>query len=163
MKNYQIKGEDGQMYWVHRNIAVASFIFKLDLLEKGAKFSILANKRGSGTPDNQGKWNCPCGYLDFDETLAEAAAREVYEECGLKIDPNELEMFAVNDKPDSHMQNVTCRFMAVLNSAYNDVTIDKGEGGEEDEVDDIQWIPVEDIDNYEWAYNHKEIIKKLMS
>lgn len=158
MKNYQIKGEDGKMYWVHRNIAVASFVLKLE----NEKFSILANKRGKGTPDNQGKWNCPCGYLDFDETLAQAAAREIYEECGLKIDAYLLSRFEINDAPDAHMQNVTIRHFAVLNPTFDDVTIGKGIGGEENEVDEVLWIPVEEIDNYEWAYNHDKIIKSLM-
>lgn len=163
MKNYQIKGVDGKMYWVHRSIAVASFVFKLE----DEKFSILANKRGKGTPDNQGKWNCPCGYLDYDETLAEAAAREVYEECGLKITADLLVPFELNDSPDAHMQNVTFRHYAILTP---DVIkklggLTKGEGGEEDEfdeVDEVKWIPVEEIGNYEWAYHHDEIIKRVM-
>lgn len=162
MKNYQIKGEDGKMYWVHRNIAVASFIFKQIVDEEGVHFSILANKRGSGTPDNQSKWNCPCGYLDYDETLAEAASREILEECGLKIDPEILDPFFINDDPKAHMQNVTVRHFAILNPKYDNVTIGNGIGGEEDEVDDIAWIPVEKVDDYEWAYGHDKIIKALM-
>lgn len=163
MKNHQIKGEDGKLYWVHRNIAVSSFIFKIELTLNGPLYFILANKRGTGTPDNQGKWNCPCGYLDFDETLNQAASREIFEECGLRIDPNKLTMLEINDNPDSHMQNVTVRYFCTLFSGFDNITLEERKGGEENEVEEVQWINVKSIDDYEWAYNHDKIIKRIMS
>ena len=33
--------------------------------------------------------------------------------------------------------------------------LNKLKGGEANEVDDVKWIPIEDIDKYEWAFNHK--------
>lgn len=86
MKNYPIKIETGEhageTVWVHRSIAVAGFIF----CRINNEWCVLANQRGEGAPDFQGYWNCPCGYLDFDETLAEACSREIYEETGVKIE-----------------------------------------------------------------------------
>ena len=38
-----------------------------------------------GAADGQGLWCCPCGYLDFDETLEECVIREIKEETGLTI------------------------------------------------------------------------------
>ena len=32
---------------------------------------------------------------------------------------------------------------------------------EENEVDDIRWIPLEDIDKYKWAFGHDELIKEI--
>ena len=115
MKNYPIKIETGEhageTVWVHRSIAVAGFIF----CRINNEWCVLANQRGEGAPDFQGYWNCPCGYLDFDETLAEACSREIYEETGVKIEPSALYMCSVNDNPkDSNRQNVTMRFMAVV-------------------------------------------------
>lgn len=43
----------------------------------------LANKRGTETPDFQGYWNCPCGYIDFDETEEDAVCREIMEETDM--------------------------------------------------------------------------------
>ena len=90
MKNYPIKIETGEhageTVWVHRSIAVAGFIF----CKINDEWCVLANQRGEGAPDFQGYWNCPCGYLDFDETLAEACSREIYEETGVKIEPSAL-------------------------------------------------------------------------
>lgn len=110
MKNYPITIETGEhageTVWVHRSIAVAGFIF----CKINDEWCVLANQRGEGAPDFQGYWNCPCGYLDFDETLAEACSREIYEETGVKIEPSALYMCSVNDDPkDSNRQNVTMR------------------------------------------------------
>ena len=75
MKNYPITIETGEhageTVWVHRSIAVAGFIF----CRINNEWCVLANQRGEGAPDFQGYWNCPCGYLDFDETLAEALGK----------------------------------------------------------------------------------------
>jgi 8-oxo-dGTP diphosphatase len=40
-----------------------------------------------GNEPNRGRWSIPGGVLELGETLAEAAAREVREECGLEIEP----------------------------------------------------------------------------
>jgi 8-oxo-dGTP pyrophosphatase MutT (NUDIX family) len=33
-------------------------------------------------------------------------------------------------------------------------------GGEENEVDEIKWIPLDEINNYEWAFSHADLIRK---
>ena len=40
-----------------------------------------------GNEPNRGRWSIPGGVLELGETLAEAAVREVREECGLEIEP----------------------------------------------------------------------------
>lgn len=165
MKNYAIKIESGEhagkTVWVHRSIAVAGFVFaKVD-----GEWAVLANQRGEGTPDFQGYWNCPCGYLDFDETLVQACAREIFEETGVEIKPRELHCVGYNDDPvDSNNQNVTMRFMALLKPSRIGISTNalKGAlGGEENEVKAIQWIKMSDLDKYEWAFNHKAIIRGI--
>ena len=64
MNNFPVI-KDGKEYWISRSIAVACFVYKI----VNDEIYVLANKRGSGTPDFQGYWYCPCGYLDYDETL----------------------------------------------------------------------------------------------
>lgn len=159
MKNYQIEGKDGKMYWVHRSIAIIAVVFREDL---DNHWSILANKRGKGTPDFQGLWNCPCGYLDFDETLKEACSREVEEECGLKIESAEFELVGINDSVKANLQNVSIRYFTVLRDNLNNTEISIGTTGEPDEVEEVKWIPVDDIDQYEWAFGHGDILKDLI-
>jgi 8-oxo-dGTP diphosphatase len=39
---------------------------------------------------NQGQWSIPGGTVELGETLAQAAVREVREECGVEIEPGEV-------------------------------------------------------------------------
>lgn len=151
----------GKTLWYSRACAVAGFIFAKD--EETGEWCILANQRGKGTPDFQGMWNCPCGFLSFNERGVTACARESYEECGLEIPEEKLVFLEVNDDPiDSNKQHVTLRYYAKLTDAFTKDMPLKATGlGEEDEVEERSWIPMSKIDNYEWAFGHKEIIKSI--
>jgi len=153
MKNFRIIS-DGKVYWISRHLAVAVFIYT----RKNGKTYILANQRGPGVPDFQGFWNCPCGYLDFDETLNEAAARELKEETGYNIKHERLEMFYINSDPDSNKQNVTVRFKALVASLQTENLTMKY--SEKNEVQCIKWIDINELNKYKWAFNHDKIIKE---
>ena len=43
-----------------------------------------------GIEPGQGSWAQPGGFLEVDETLAEGAIRETWEETGLIVEPGEL-------------------------------------------------------------------------
>ena len=90
MKNFEFEHE-GKKYWYSRSICAVALLFATDYT---GKWHVLANKRGL---DEKHKWNCPVGYLDFGETIVECAAREVYEETGLKISPDVLHLVFIND------------------------------------------------------------------
>jgi 8-oxo-dGTP diphosphatase len=141
-------------YWVSRSMAVAVFIYALD---KNRDNFILANKRGINTPDYQGCWCCPCGYLDYDETLVEAAIREVYEETGFKLSPCDIKNTYIDDDPSDTRQNVTVIFKAFVYDMQKQNITNKN--AEHNEVDDIKWINCKLIDEYKWAFNHDHIIK----
>lgn len=147
MKNYQVKGVDGNLYWVHRSVAAAGFVFNII----NGFTHILAVKRGVGAADGQGLWCCPCGYLDFDETLEECVIREIKEETGLIIPKNELSLIQIHDDPIEEKQNVTAQYFGL----FIDNTEELFFSGEEiDEVEEIKWIPMSDLESYEWAFNH---------
>lgn len=158
MENFKIGVFDGQELWYSRSIAVTLFAFAKD---KNGNIFVLANKRGKGTPNNQGKWNCPCGYLDFNETTKEAAIRETFEETGVKIDKKLVHFISFNSNPKSEgLQNVTIKYAAMLPK-----TIDFYEqefskkNNEEDEVSAIAFISLNDLSKYNWAFNNKKLIK----
>ena len=56
--------EDGQTYWRSRSCTTVGYVFCAD---KEGYLCVLANQRGPGAPTNVGKWNVPCGYIDFAE------------------------------------------------------------------------------------------------
>jgi ADP-ribose pyrophosphatase YjhB (NUDIX family) len=43
----------------------------------------------------RGQWLTPCGYLESGETLEQGAARETFEETGVMIDPDALDLCSV--------------------------------------------------------------------
>ena len=155
MNNFPVQYEN-KTYWISRSVAVSNFIFnKID-----NKWYILANKRGSGTPNYQGFWNVPCGYLDFDETTKEAACREVFEETGIVINPSLINLWSYDDDPKSSSQNITFNFFGFLYKNQEVSVSDRG--GEINEVEQVKWIPIKDISNYKWAFNHDKIITEMI-
>ena len=159
---------EGVTLWSGRYCAVSAFVF----LKHNGTWYILVNKRGKGTPDFQGMWNAPCGYLEADESAQEGCSREVYEETGLYINPDRFKLVHVETEPElCNHGNVTLRHVAVLvdedldpnNNIEDPENISKLEGGEVDEVSEIKWIPMKDIDNYQWAFNHRLTIKETFN
>ena len=52
------------------------------IIEQEGKYLLIQEAR----EDIHGKWNLPAGQLDPGETVSEAARREIYEECGFKVE-----------------------------------------------------------------------------
>jgi 8-oxo-dGTP diphosphatase len=44
-------------------------------------------------PPQRGKWAIPGGFLEMGETLAEGAARELYEEAGVLLSPAQMQVY----------------------------------------------------------------------
>lgn len=137
-----------------RFVAVSGFVYAI----VDGKYSILANLRGSGTPDYQGCWNAVCGFLERFENSKEGIAREILEECGFQIDLDDLKIIHVETEPEEcNNGNVTIRHHAFLGKIIPHYV--NREGGEENEVDGVKWIPIDDIDDYKWAFNHRKTIE----
>lgn len=178
-KNHPVTDINGEEVWISRAMCCVSFIFK----QENGIWKILAEQRGPGAASCKGMWGCPGGYLDFNERLQRGAARELAEETGLLIEPISLYMCGIDDEPNGNHQNVTFRFTNLYGGTqwdlhtgeltYTpipetpmplmfDMSEHQIEGGEEDEVSDIKWIPLNEIGNYKWAFNHVNIIKTIV-
>lgn len=63
-----------------------------------------------GIPPDRGKWTVPAGFLEVDESAREGAARELEEEAGLAVDPDDLELartgFHVDDPAEGSLLSV---------------------------------------------------------
>lgn len=145
--------------WFSRSMATAIFVFCKDA---DGDWCVLASERGAEAADFKGMWNCPCGYLDYDETTRECAVRECFEETGVSIDPSQLTFINYEDDPvTANRQNVTFRFGAwITDKVTTDFEFSK-KNNEGEEVGEIKWVKVNDIDNYEWAFNHKTRINEI--
>lgn len=112
-------------------------------------------------------------FIDRDNTeYPEDFIERLYLELGslgmlhlAKVEPSALYMCSINDDPkDSNRQNVTMRFMAVVDESHIGISTNaiKGQlGGEENEVKAIMWVKMSDLDNYQWAFNHKHLIEGI--
>ena len=166
-KNFEITSvENGTKYWISRSVAVCAIVIVYDENEIP---HLLINKRGPGTPDYQGCWNIPCGYLDWDETTSEACTREILEECKIYIEPSIWKQYGeIEDSINSNRQNVTIRKIVRLD--WDDYCtalrngIEMNSEGEENEVDAIKLMPLSayNIMNINWAFNHKELAYDIM-
>lgn len=142
-----------------RYCAVSGFFFAI----VDGKYSVLAEKRGEGTPDFQGMWCCPCGFLEGDENAKEGIIRETYEETGIEVDYEKIRFVEVETEPAiCNNGNVTLRhtgFLKKQKPIERDLDTES-RGGEKKEVAEVAWIPISHVSRYEWAFGHDEIIKR---
>lgn len=159
-KNQPCYDKDGNMIgWYSRSVAASLFAF---CQNKDGELCVLASKRGSGSADFQGRWNCPCGYVDFNETTGEAAIRETFEETGVKFLLSQIKFFDFDDLPCANRQNITFHYMAnICDKKCEDFAFSK-KNNEKNEVDEIEWLPVSQISSRTWAFDHDKIIAKIL-
>lgn len=66
----------------------------------GPNDTLLLLKRGSDAPTRPGEWEIVGGHVEDGEYMAEAAARETFEETGITIDSQEIELvYALTERP----------------------------------------------------------------
>ena len=159
LKNQECYDKDGNFLgWFSRSTAVVCVIIDGDSDPTVPK--IVVGKRGKGCPDYVGYWNLICGYVDFNETIEQSASRETYEECGLRIPPEAWHIDSINSDPNSDKrQNISLRMWAYYKPEYGTFSF---ENSEQDEVDEIKWVEENDVDNMNWAFNHRELVKKYL-
>lgn len=147
---------DGRRVAIDRSVGVVMFCY----IFNGDDIYILANKRGKKTSEFKLKWNLPSGYINWDEDGKEAAIRETFEETGLVVPINSVREIEHSTSPKENRQNIIFRYIA---------KIDSKELGREfssaipEEVTECKWIPIRDIDKYDWAFNQDVTIKRILS
>lgn len=57
----------------------------------------------------RGLWSIPSGYLECGETLEQATARETFEETGVVLDPDKLDLYDVINMTDAEQVSVLFR------------------------------------------------------
>ncbi len=106
-----------------------------------------------GNPPFEGRWALPGGYLEVDEDLAPAAARELHEETGIALHPDELTQLAAYGAPDRDPRNrtISVAHLAELDGAGTPA------GGSD--ADDATWRPVAELlEAGELAFDHGRIL-----
>ena len=70
-----------------------------------------------------------------------------------------IEIIGVDSEPQSNKQNVTIRHCVILEDKTTSDFKLSNKNSEYKEVEDVKWIPLDEIDNYEWAFDHKTLIQ----
>lgn len=163
MKNKQITAvEDGEKYWVSQR-AVGCGIFLFRKSDTGIEVCII--KRKGIVEELGGRWCCPCGYLDADETGEECASRELREETGIYIAPEAMSLVNVSTSPKEYGQHVCLEYAHLMTEA-DFIFNPEFAPTDKDEIDTVMWVNIRELGKYKLCFNHTEkcmkIIQKLL-
>lgn len=98
----------------------------------------------------KGEWALPGGFVDMDETLEEAAARELEEETGLSgLKLMQLKAFSALER-DPRGRCVSVVFVGFATKESIDLS-------PKDDAADARWFPIKELP--EMAFDHSEIVQ----
>ena len=105
-------------------------------------------------PPHQGKLALPGGFVNSFETCEQAAVREIFEECGLKIYESNLEQIGVFSAPG---RDTRCRVISILYQ-YNAIIDDPPRAG--DDAAGCQFVNVFDtkFKTSDLAFDHIDML-----
>lgn len=136
--------------WPRPMVTVDVAVFDISISDNKPK--ILLIKRGNEPFKEQ--WAFPGGFVEMDEELEEAAARELAEEAGLTgVKLEQLRTFGKCGR-DPRGRNITIVFIGIAKNT-------KIKGG--DDAADAQWFSIDDLP--QMGFDHNDVadaaIKKL--
>lgn len=109
-----------------------------------------------GNEPFQGRLALPGGFVELDEDLPEAAARELLEETGVRVESGQLIQLGAYGKPgrDPRMRVVSVVFYASVDEI--------GSPSAGDDASDALVVPVEDAISEGLAFDHDTILRDVM-
>lgn len=118
------------------------------VIEKDGKFLLVQEAQEKC----RGKWNIPAGHLDPNETIFEGAKREVFEECGCKV-----ELTGLINITNKILQDDT--FIGIV---FSTRILEDNIKFDTDEILDVKWFTYEEIiDMKEKLRDSKFIINSI--
>ena len=131
--------------WPRPMVSADAAVFRIS----GGKTSLLLIKRNN--EPFKDKWAIPGGFVELDEELEDAAARELAEETGLTgIHLEQMRAFGTIGR-DPRGRMITVTFMGVTSEENPEV-----KGG--DDAAEAKWFDIENLpDNL--AFDHDKVIK----
>jgi 8-oxo-dGTP diphosphatase len=109
-------------------------------------------------PPFEGRWALPGGFLEVDEDLAPGALRELQEETGIALRPQDLRQVGAYGAPDRDPRGrtISIAFLARLDDQP------EAQGGSD--AADARWRAVAELlDDGELAFDHAEIVRDALA
>jgi len=115
--------------------------------QKDGKTEILLIRRDR--PPFEGHWALPGGFVDMDETLEEAVARELEEETNITgVDLKQLHAFSALDR-DPRGRTISVVFWGILN--------DRQQAKAGDDARETGWFDINNLP--ELAFDHRDVVE----
>lgn len=118
--------------------------------DNGRQYVLLIQR---GNAPFEQMWALPGGYVDIDETTADAAVRELAEETG--VEGIELKRLDVFDKIGRHPteRNISVAYYAIL-----DARVD---AKAHDDAIDARWFDITELPDL--AFDHNDIVNRALN
>lgn len=108
-----------------------------------------------GRPPGAGQWSIPGGLIDLGEPLADAARREVHEECAIEIELGDLVAVFQPIERDAE-QRVEYHYV-ILDYWAKHV---RGEPVAQDDAADVAWVGIESLASFKLRSDTHQVILK---
>jgi 8-oxo-dGTP diphosphatase len=120
--------------------------------EEGIPYVLLVLRKNSPF---KGMWALPGGFLEEDEGLEECAARELYEETGVDVKPDELQqvMTVGNKNRDPRTRIISVVYTVVVDKSYHPTFAS-------DDAEVVTWFRMDALPSL--AADHLDIIRKTL-
>ena len=144
---FRVKGPDGETYygyrWPHPAVATTVVVY-----DSGRDAYLLIER---DIDPFRGAYSFPGGFMTpGQESVEQAAVRELREETGVEIDAARLELLDVRSHPDRDPRDhvIDIGFLAVVDGA-------QARAG--DETAAVRWARADEIDGLELAFDHGDL------
>jgi ADP-ribose pyrophosphatase YjhB (NUDIX family) len=108
-----------------------------------------------GRPPRQGQWGLPGGLIDLGERLADAARREVWEECGIEVAIGEL---VTAFEPIERDEEGRVEYHYVVLDYWADHV--RGEPVAQDDAAAVQWVDLENLAQLPISATTQDVIRR---
>lgn len=95
-------------------------------------------------------WALPGGFIDYGETVENAAVREAFEETSISVKLEKLVNVYSDPQRDSRGHTITIAYTAIG---------DLSKAKANDDAKDLMIVRAEDIENMDLAFDHRQIIE----
>lgn len=96
-------------------------------------------------------YSLPYGYVNYDETIIQAAARVLKIETELIFPISNYKLISINDNPnETENQDIVFRYIINSNTSIEDLSLLSNKL--------FRFININDISLYDWKFNHDKLI-----